>query len=62
MSLSDRSCGDMLKPFLKARHIRTISMATSKSKLQIEYNKEVTSAAPGLRYVCFGSFVESSMV
>jgi hypothetical protein len=37
-------------------------MATSKSKLQMEYNKEVTSAAPGLVYVCFGNFVKSSMV
>jgi len=26
-------------------------MATIKSKLQMEYNKEVTSAAPGLVYV-----------
>jgi hypothetical protein len=33
-----------------------------KSKLQIEYNKEVTLAAPGLVYVCFGSFVKWSRV
>jgi hypothetical protein len=26
-------------------------MVTTKSKLQMEYNKEVTSAAPGLVYV-----------
>jgi hypothetical protein len=33
-------------------------MVTTKSKLQMEYNKEVTSlcsAALGLVYVCFGS-------
>ena len=28
-------------------------MATTKSKLQMEYNKEVTSAAPSPVYVCF---------
>jgi hypothetical protein len=53
---SDLSCSD----FLKARHIWTITMVTTKSKLQMEYNKEVTSlwsAALGLVYVCFGSFV-----
>jgi hypothetical protein len=33
-------------------------MATTKSKLQMEYNKEVTSTAPGLVYVFFGSFVK----
>jgi hypothetical protein len=27
-------------------------MATTKSKLQMEYNKTVTSAAPGQVYVC----------
>ena len=35
-------------------------MVTTKSKLQMEYNKEVTSAALGLvyiQYVYFGSFV-----
>jgi hypothetical protein len=53
---SDLSCSD----FLKARHIWTIKMVTTKSKLQMEYNKEVTSlwaAALGQVYVCFGSFV-----
>ena len=53
---SDFSCSD----FLKARHIWTITMVTTKSKLQMEYNKEVTSlwsAALGLVYVWFGSFV-----
>ena len=52
---SDFSCSD----FLKARHIWTITMVTTKSKLQMEYNKEVTSlwsAALGLVYVWFGSF------
>jgi hypothetical protein len=29
----------------------------TKSKLQMEYNKKVTSSAPGLLYVFFGSFV-----
>jgi hypothetical protein len=33
------SCSDLLKPFLKARHILTITMATTKSKFQMEYNK-----------------------
>ena len=37
-------------------------MATTKSKLQMEYNKEVTLAAPGLVYVCFDSFVKCSSV
>jgi len=37
-------------------------MATTKSKLQMECNKEVTSATPGLEYVCFGSFVKCSRV
>jgi hypothetical protein len=32
-------------------------MAMTKSKLQMEYNKKVTSSAPGLLYVFFGSFV-----
>jgi len=32
-------------------------MVTTNSKLQMEYNKEVTSAALRLVYVCFGSFV-----
>ena len=32
-------------------------MDTQKSVLQMGYNREVTSAAPGLVYVCFGSFV-----
>jgi hypothetical protein len=46
---SDLSCSD----FLKARHIWTITtMVTTKSKLQMEYNKEVTSAALGLVYIC----------
>jgi hypothetical protein len=35
-------------------------MATTKSKLQMEYNKEVTSTVPGLVYVLFGSFVKVS--
>jgi hypothetical protein len=55
---SDLSCSDLLRPFLKARHICTITMVTTKSKLQMEYNREVTSTAPGLVYVCFGSFVK----
>jgi hypothetical protein len=58
---SDLSCSD----FLKARHIWTITtMITTKSKLQMEYNKEVTSAALGLVYiyVYFGSFVKCSRV
>jgi hypothetical protein len=59
---SDLSCSDLLSPFLKARHIWTITMVTTKSKLQMEYNREVTSAAPGLVYVCFGSFVKYSRV
>jgi hypothetical protein len=54
------SCSDLLKLFLKARHILTITMATTKSKFQMEYNKEIKSAAPGLVYVCFGSFVKWS--
>jgi hypothetical protein len=35
-------------------------MVTTKSKLQMEFNKEVTSASSGLVYVCFGSFVKWS--
>jgi hypothetical protein len=35
-------------------------MVTTKSKLQMEFNKEVTSASFGLVYVCFGSFVKWS--
>jgi hypothetical protein len=38
---SDLSCSDLLSPFLKARHIWTITMVTTKSKLQMEFNKEV---------------------
>jgi hypothetical protein len=45
---SDLSCSDLLSPFLKARHISTITMVTTKSKLQMEYNNEVTSASSGL--------------
>jgi hypothetical protein len=37
-------------------------MVTTKSKLQMEFNKEVTSASSGLVYVCFGSFVKCSRV
>jgi hypothetical protein len=37
-------------------------MVTTKSKLQMEFNKEVTSASSGLVYVCFGSFVKCSKV
>jgi hypothetical protein len=37
-------------------------MATTKSKLQMEYNKTVTSADPGQVYVCFSSFVKFSRV
>jgi hypothetical protein len=48
--------------FLKARHIWIITMVTTKSKLQMEFNKEVTSASSGLVYVCFGSFVKCSRV
>ena len=60
---SDLSCSDLLSPFLKARHIWTITMVTTKSKLQMEFNKEVTSASSGLVYnVCFGSFVKCSRV
>jgi hypothetical protein len=40
----------------------TITLGTKKSKLQMEYNKEDTSAAPGLVYVCFGSFVKYSRI
>jgi hypothetical protein len=32
----------------------------TKSKLQMEFNKEVTSASSVLVYVCFGSFVKWS--
>ena len=35
-------------------------MVTTKSKLQMEFNKEVTSASSGLVYVYFGSFVKWS--
>jgi hypothetical protein len=35
-------------------------MVMTKSKLQMEFNKEVTSASSGLVYVCFGSFVKWS--
>jgi hypothetical protein len=31
-------------------------MVTTKSKLQMEFNKEVTSASSGLVYVCFWQF------
>jgi hypothetical protein len=37
-------------------------MVTTNSKLQMEFNKEVTSASSGLVYVCFGSFVKCSRV
>jgi hypothetical protein len=37
-------------------------MVTTKSKLQMEFNKEVTSASSDLVYVCFGSFVKCSRV
>jgi hypothetical protein len=37
---------------------RQIMMVMTKSKLQMEFNKEVTSASSGLVYVCFGSFVK----
>jgi hypothetical protein len=40
------------------QHILT--MVTTKSKLQMEFNKEVTSASSGLVYVCFGTFVKWS--
>ena len=53
---SDLFCSD----FLKARHIWTITMTTTKWRLPMKYNKEVTSlwsAALSLVYVCFGSFV-----
>jgi hypothetical protein len=42
-------------------HIWTITMDTTKSKLQMEFNK-VTSASSGLVYVCFGRFVKCSRV
>ena len=60
---SDLSC-DLLRPFLKARYIWTITMDTTKWKLQIYYNnfKEITSAVSGLVYVCFCSFVKCSRV
>jgi hypothetical protein len=45
---SDLSCSNLLMPFLKAKHICTITMAITKSKLQMEYNKDVKLAAPGL--------------
>jgi hypothetical protein len=35
-------------------------MVTTKSKLQMEFNKEVTSASSGLVYVCFDSFAKWS--
>ena len=35
---------------------------STKSKLQMEFNKEVTSASSGLVYVCFDSFVKCSRV
>jgi regulator of PEP synthase PpsR (kinase-PPPase family) len=35
-------------------------MVTTKSKLKMEFNKEVTSASSGLVYVCFDSFVKWS--
>jgi hypothetical protein len=59
---SDLSYSDLLSPFLKARHIWTITMVTTKSKLQMEYNKEVTSASSGLVNVSFGSCVKCSRV
>jgi hypothetical protein len=37
-------------------------MVTTKSKLQMEFSKEVTSASSGLVYVCFGSFVKCPRV
>jgi hypothetical protein len=36
-------------------------MATTKSKLQMECNNEVTSAAPDQVYACFGSFLKYSV-
>jgi hypothetical protein len=42
---SDLSYSDLLRPFIKAKHICTIPIVTTNSKLQIEYSKEVASAA-----------------
>ena len=37
-------------------------MVTTKSKLQMKFNNEDTSASSGLVYLCFGSFVKCSRV
>jgi hypothetical protein len=44
------------EPSLKSQAHLKKTMVTTKSKLQMEFNKEVTSASSGLVYVCFDSF------
>jgi hypothetical protein len=53
---------NMFYPHQTNKQTKSKYFTSTKSKLQMEFNKEVTSASSGLVYVCFGSFVKCSRV